>query len=132
MRRMQGDGNCLFRCFSNLLTGSQEHHFLVRTLICNYMRHIDNLLMFVLPSGDVLDHLRNSNMTNNFVWGTDIEIYAFAHMCQTNVYLFCESYDTWALHSRNLSVSHMDVTGNSVYLYHPIDHYDVVCSVRKT
>ena len=34
--------------------------------------------------------------------------------------------------SQNLSVGHMDVTGKSVYLYHPIDHYDVVCSVRKS
>ena len=76
---MQGDGNCLFRSFSYLLTGSQEHHFLVRTLICNYMRSIGDLLLFVLVSGNVLDHLTNSNMTNNFVWGTDIEIYTFAH-----------------------------------------------------
>ncbi len=71
-------------------------------------------------------------MRNNFVWGTDIEIYTFAHMCETNVYLFCESIDSWALHSRNLSVRDMDVSGKSVYLYHPIDHYNVVCSVRKT
>ncbi len=96
------------------------------------MPHIGCRLLFILPEGTVLDHLRNSNMRNNFVWGTDIEIYTFAHMCETNVYLFCESFDSWALHSRNLSVRDMDVSGKSVYLYHPIDHYDVVCSVRKT
>lgn len=32
-----GDGNCLFRCFSVIISGTQRHHALFRTEICNYI-----------------------------------------------------------------------------------------------
>ncbi len=45
VRVMLGDGNCLFRSLSCVLTGSQQHHLLVRCLICNHMSSITHLLL---------------------------------------------------------------------------------------
>jgi len=33
----KGDGNCLFRCFSLILTGIEMYHKEIREAICNYM-----------------------------------------------------------------------------------------------
>jgi hypothetical protein len=35
-----GDGNCLFRCFSYILTGSQDQHMAIRMAIVAHMRSI--------------------------------------------------------------------------------------------
>ena len=40
-----GDGNCLFRCFSQIITGSPDQHYAVRMCIIRYMRHISHLII---------------------------------------------------------------------------------------
>ncbi len=42
---MLGDGNCLFRSLSYVLTGSQEQYSHVRSLICGHMYSILHLLL---------------------------------------------------------------------------------------
>ena len=42
--KARGDGNCLFRCFSYILTGSQDQHFAVRMAIVAHMLNIAPLL----------------------------------------------------------------------------------------
>ncbi len=81
VRVMIGDGICLFRSLSCVLTGSQRHHLLVRCLICNHMSSITHLLLPHICSS-VEDYITRTKMDNNLVWGTDIEIYTFANMCQ--------------------------------------------------
>ncbi len=70
-------------------------------------------------------------MDINNVWGTDIEILTFANLCQTNVYVYDVRYGNWNMFPPSLSMSNIDVSIKSVYLIHPIDHYNVVSSVRK-
>ncbi len=75
VRVMLGDGNCLFRSLSCVLTGSQQHHLLVRCLICNHMSSITHLLLpHIHPCISVEDYITRTKMDNNLVWGTDIEI----------------------------------------------------------
>ena len=73
VRVMLGDGNCLFRSLSCVLTGSQQHHLLVCCLICNHMSSIIHLLFPHIRSS-VEDYITRTKMDNNLVWGTDIEI----------------------------------------------------------
>ena len=45
VRLMLPDGNCLFRSFSMIVTGSQEGHLAVRNAIINHMQMIAILLL---------------------------------------------------------------------------------------
>ena len=71
-------------------------------------------------------------MSLDGTWGTDIEIFTFANLCGANVYVYDTQYGRWNVFPPTLSLSHIDISTLSVYLFHPVDHYDVVSSVRKT
>ena len=43
LEQIAGYGNCLFRALSLIITGCQEQHFPIRTLIANHMLSIQNL-----------------------------------------------------------------------------------------
>ena len=42
---MYGDGNCLFRAFSYIITGSENQHLEVCDALLSYMLSIENLLV---------------------------------------------------------------------------------------
>ena len=132
VRVMLGDGNCLFRSLSCVLTGSQRHHLLVRCLICNHMSSITHLLLpHIHPCNSVEDYITRTKMDINLIWGTDIEIFTFANMCQTKVYVFSVQQSNWCVFTPTLSLRNIDVSTQSVYLLHPQGHYDLVTSVSE-
>ena len=45
INRIRGDGNCLFRSFSYIITGSEEQHMAVRIAILNHMIDIAHFLL---------------------------------------------------------------------------------------
>ena len=45
IRRIVGDGNCLFRSFSYIITGSEDQHMAIRIVILNHMVNIAHLLL---------------------------------------------------------------------------------------
>ena len=45
LRCITGDGNCLFRFFTMIITGSQEHHLAVCIAILQYMQSIVHLML---------------------------------------------------------------------------------------
>ena len=45
LRNVEGDGNCLFRAFSVIITGSEDQHMEVRNKILSYMISIENLVV---------------------------------------------------------------------------------------
>ncbi len=125
MKVIHGDGNCLFRSLSCVLTGSQQHHL----LDCNHLSSITHsLLPHIHPCISVEDYITHTKMDNNNRWGTDIEIFTFANMCQTNAYVFSVQQSNWCVFSPTLSVRNIDVSTQSVYLLHPQSHYDLVTS----
>ena len=66
----RGDGNCLFRSFSYLITGMQQYHYDVHSAIFAHM--------FVIESTE--QYLQATRMNKpGGVWATDIEIYTFVH-----------------------------------------------------
>lgn len=137
IKHIRGDGNCLFRSLSYMITGSEEFHFTLRTLTVNHMDSIDTLLQQHLPrkTSSVVDYVQSSGMRQEGTWGTDVEIYTAAHMLQTNIYVY-SAYGPdqlkWMCHSPTDIDHALQTSDRSIYLYH-IDgnHYEVVRSVES-
>ena len=85
---IRGDGNCLFRSISYILTGYQEYFAVMREGICNYvLNHYSDLKPFCeFANGH--EYLKAKGMRNDGVWGTEIEILATANMAQRDVVVF--------------------------------------------
>ena len=45
LHNIQGDGNCLFRAMSYLITGSEKQHLEILNAVLRYMLSIENLLV---------------------------------------------------------------------------------------
>ena len=80
----------------------------------------------------VSDYLQKSGMRNPYEWGTHIEIFTLAYMCQTDIYVFDVENNHWTAYSKTFIVGDIDNTSQSMYIYHPTDHFDVVCSVTRS
>ena len=81
VKPVKGDGNCLFRSFSYVITGSEEHHLDIRHWVCEYINlYREKIEKF---SGKQ-NYVSVSKMAKPGVWGTDIEIMAV----DTNVYTY--------------------------------------------
>ena len=86
--RIKGDGNCLFRAFSKILTGNQDDHGLLRTMTVSYI--MDNLTTMRQVSPNIAEHLHTSNMISLGTWGTEIEIFALATILNATVYVYSQ------------------------------------------
>ena len=84
---IRGDGNCLFRTFSHVLFGVQTHYNNVRNTLVNYIRE-NEAIMKQATSRPVNQYLCESNMSKDKTWGTEVEIFAFASITSTPVYVF--------------------------------------------
>ena len=93
---IQGDGNCLFRCISWSLCGTQDHHNKIRQKVCDYIEQPTFTTPF-LEAGDGSKYIKDSNMrmgdVSKGIWGTDIEITAIAKMTGLDVVTFV--HGTW-------------------------------------
>ena len=78
-QNIRGDGNCLFRAFSYLITGNQTHYHGVRLAIVTHMRSIQT---FIISNGytSVEQYVSETGMNRTSVWGTEIEILTLAHL----------------------------------------------------
>ena len=85
--RILGDGNCLFRALSYAITGRQNYHSLVREKIVQHIRHKEHALLAHM-NGSVNEYLARTGMTNQHVWGTDIEIIAASSLLETDIYVY--------------------------------------------
>ena len=60
--RIEPDGNCLFRCFSQILTGTQENHGKLRAMIVSFI--LDNGSLFHSVCSSVVEHINTSKMAH--------------------------------------------------------------------
>ena len=96
------------------------------------MHSIPHLLQaHISPRTSTHDYINQTGMHKNGIWGTDIEIFAFANLCQANVYVYDTENGLWNVFPPSISLIDFDVSTKSVYLLHPTGHFDVVTSVRK-
>ena len=158
-KNIRGDGNCMFRSLSFIITGSEDQHMHVRRAIIRHMRDIDNvlwesqispLLNNLRSIGEVsvgnnqspnADHMAGINqyiaatrMDHDKTWGSEVEIMVLAHLLDTAVY----SYDTargWNRYTPANVYGEFDVSTRvnsqmAMYVRYNINHYDVVTSVE--
>ena len=45
LKQISGDGNCLFRAIQFIITGSEEQHFILRSVVISYMMSMSHLLV---------------------------------------------------------------------------------------
>ena len=132
LRDTKADGNCLFRAFSVLLTGTEYAHRKVRLAI---VKTTNNCLFTIF---DCSDH---SSMEDYIVayqmrscgWGGTTEIFALAHMLGRRVYnsVECLVSRSWNENCPTLIDRSLDSPSRkeALYIYHTGDHYKVVMSV---
>ena len=135
VRRMYGDGNCLFRAFSYILTGSEDQHLAVRHAALDHM--INNAQYFLghhlTGHNSIQSYIASTGMDRDSTWGTDVEMLSLAHLLQTPVHSYSQPLGLWQRYSphdvdRQLSD---DFQQRSMYLYHTGNHFNVVGSVRR-
>ena len=85
MVSMRGDGSCLFRSFSYLLTGAQSDHRIVRQAVVEYIT-TNTRIFSDLANCD--DYPSTSFMALPGEWGTEVEVLAFASMTNTTVNVY--------------------------------------------
>ena len=134
IRRIAGDGNCLFRSFSYILTGSEDQHRAVRLITIRHMRTIAHLLIGPhIPKryGTIEDYIRGTDMDRDSTWGTDVEMFTLAHLLHTSIYSYNTQDGKWWQFSPNFVDSTLmdDSTARAMYIRHPPGHFDVVCSI---
>ena len=158
-KNIRGDGNCMFRSLSFIITGSEDQHMHVRRAIIRHMRDIGSvlwesqispLLNNLRSIGEVsvgnnqspnADHMAGINqyiaatrMDHDKTWGSEVEIMVLAHLLDTAVY----SYDTargWNRYTPANVYGQFDVSTRvnsqmAMYVRYNINHYDVVTSVE--
>ena len=90
VRLIIGDGNCLFRSFSYLITGTERQHAQVRRTIVNHFRLIEHWMLphFSHQYPSATEYIEGTHMDRNGTCGRDIEILTLAHVLNTCVYVY--------------------------------------------
>ena len=114
-----GDGNCLFRAFSYIITGRQIYHMTVRHKILEHMRSIENLL---LPHMNMSlnNYFLASGMANETVWGTDTEIFAASSLLSTDIYVYTNTGSNmrWNKFSQSMLDNSSPQNTCAIYIQH--------------
>ena len=135
VRCIIGDGNCLFRSFSMIITGSQDHHLAVWVVILKHMQAIGHLLLGKhVTQTSINDYCHDTSMHMDGAWGSEIEILSLAHLLQTNIHSFDTTSDCWLLFAPNQlePTLQLDCSAKSLYIVHHPSHFEVVSSVVKS
>ena len=130
---IDGDGNCMFRSFSYVITGSQAQHMAVRQAILDHMVAISHLLyahQYDLFAGysSVQQYIEDTKMNQNETWGSDIEIITLSHLINTCIFTYSTQDQNWyrfSPHSVDRTLPD-DITQRAMYLRYLPGHYDVV------
>ena len=143
MRCIRGDGNCLFRAMSFIITGSDNQHYEIRSSIIAHMLSIPELLTGRGADGhhnyltyyhggynSVEDYLTRTSMASVGEWGTDFEMCLLAHMLDTVVYSYKAGQFWIACFLKGIDHSlPEDVSKRSLYIYYTGNHFNVVTRV---
>ena len=98
------------------------------------MNHMKDIEQFLLPhmNTSLNNYLSNSQMANNGVWGTDIEILSAASLLSTDIFVYTQFGDAykWLKFSRTMIDDKKPENSCSIYLNHSNTiQYDVVQDV---
>lgn len=123
IKRIDGDGNCLFRSLSDQLTGKSDDHVKIRNDICDYIElHEDHYSVFVDEDEDECFEAYVDRMRTFGEWGGHVELHAACQCLLINVFVhqvdgprYILRCDDTSLACRTLHLSyHGDCHYNSV------------------
>ena len=83
------DGNCLYRSLSKGLVGTEEYHYSVRCVLFGFISMNSNIFMpHIKQKHPGMTSINDycSAMSNNGIWGTDIELLAASTILQVPIY----------------------------------------------
>ena len=136
------DGNCLFRCFSYMITGSENQHFEVRAMIVTYMPNIAHFLLgspyFDEHYNSIQEYIADKRMDRDGSYGSHVEMLTLAYLLQTTIYSYNdigERGSSWCTYSPSMldrTLVH-DTTEMAMYirLIHAQEHFEVVLDVTS-
>ena len=128
------DSNCLFCALSYAITGRQNYHSLVREKIVQHMRHNEHALLAHM-NGSVNEYLARTGMSNQHVWGTDIEILAASSLLETDNYVYTKVgfLYKWQKFSSSIVSGYPAKNVGGLYLQNTSGvHYDIVLDVASS
>ena len=135
----KGDGACMFRAMSVIITGYQRQHIAVRRAIVKHMcdfQHLFNGKHWLMDVGyqDMESYVKATRMNESQTWGTNTELFALAHMLERRVFVHTRTAgNRWLCHCPSKIDPNIapprDKKG--LYIYHTGNHYKVVTSVTK-
>ena len=82
IRSIEGDGNCLFRAFSLIITDSQDQHMEIRQIIITHMYTLAPYLLglHITQYSSIQSYICQERMDEDRAWGSEVEILTFAHL----------------------------------------------------
>ena len=136
VQQIVGDGNCLFRAISYVVTLSEEHHQFFRAAACNVLkdkryraffesRHISNNLT-------ASNYIKQCKMDKVGTWGTDVEIFSLATFLNTRIAVHYRppSSETCSWYYYDPQMYPCYTTDMSIYLKNSGNHFERVNSVK--
>ena len=80
-----GDGNSLFRSIALAVSGNEELHRYFRNIITSF---IEKNQKHLVNNETSEDYLNRTQMRENGVWGTDIELYFAAKFLNCSIFVY--------------------------------------------
>lgn len=127
--KMGEDGNCLFRAYSYLLTGSEAKHDVIRDRVCDYISDPTNwmkLHSYIEDHNNGEQYILRNKMNLCGTWGTEVELFAFAQLTGKDIVVY--TLDHWLHYCSSGTMQH--TSRNAFYLDNSMgNHYDAVLGV---
>ena len=81
-RTIRGDGNCFYRAISYLISGTEEHHNIVRVFLLQHMLQIREIVREPLGINDMQEYVNQHGLR---AWASEKEIFMMAHLLKTDI-----------------------------------------------
>lgn len=120
--RIKPDGNCLFRSSSQILTGAQESHSLLRAITVSFI--LENVSLFQSVCSSVVEHINTSKMAHLGTWGTEVEIFAMATILNSRIYVYSKygNDNKWLVY-KPLKTDMKDIHADEVIMISNLSHH---------
>ena len=119
LKKIIGDGNCLFRALSYFIHGSEDFHTIMRQQLVDFVHSNKAVFVPYVLSGTIETHILH--MKHDRIWGTQVELQAIATLTQRDVFVLTDSFGG-TTNTRWMKYTPLDPTNyNLIYL--PEDEY---------
>ena len=91
-------------------------------------------LSHIVGYNSIQAYIATKQMDQDSAWGTDIEMLTLAHLLNTPILSYSVQHGSWQRYSPHHVDRSLvdDFHKMSMYIIHDHNHFNVVCSIRKT